>query len=120
VFGTDYPTPDGTCVRDYIHVADLAAAHHLVLKALREGKGPFLLNCGYGKGASVKEVLDTYQQVLGKPVAHTTAPRRAGDPPLLVADATKLRTQLGWQPRHDALATIITHAHAWESKLSAQ
>lgn len=119
VFGTDYPTPDGTCVRDYIHVSDLAAAHHLALKALREGKGPFTLNCGYGTGASVKQVLEAYQTVLGTPLSYTTSPRRAGDPPSLVADATKLRTQLGWAPKHDNLQTIIAHAHAWESKLGA-
>lgn len=118
VFGTDYPTPDGTCVRDYIHVADLANAHYLVLKALEAGQGPFTLNCGYGKGASVNQVLTAYGKVLGKPIAHTTAPRRPGDPAALVADATKLRTQLGWKPEHENLETIIAHAHAWESNLS--
>lgn len=117
VFGTDYPTPDGTCVRDYIHVTDLVEAHHLVLQALRAGKGPFTLNCGYGHGASVMEVLTTFQTILGKPLSYTTTSRRAGDPPSLVADATKLRTQLGWTPKHDNLQTIITHAHAWEGKL---
>lgn len=117
VFGTDYPTPDGTCVRDYIHVSDLAAAHHMVLKALQAGQGPFTFNCGYGTGNSVKEVLETFQSLLGKPLPHTMAPRRAGDPASLVADSTKLRTQLGWKPQHDNLQTIITHAHAWENQL---
>jgi UDP-glucose 4-epimerase len=117
VFGTDYPTPDGTCIRDYIHVSDLVAAHLAALKHLRAGGENLVLNCGYGRGYSVLEVIDTVKEVSGKDFPVELAPRRPGDPAAIVARADKIRAKLGWQPRLDALSKIVTHALAWETRL---
>jgi UDP-glucose 4-epimerase len=115
VFGTDYDTPDGTCVRDYIHVSDLADAHVRALERLIDAPGENLvMNCGYGKGLSVLEVLDALDRLIDQPVRRELSPRRAGDPPMLVASNRKLVETLGWQPRHADIETIITHALNWE------
>ena len=119
VFGTDYPTPDGTCIRDYIHVSDLVAAHLDALRHLRIGAGNLILNCGYGHGYSVLEVIDTVKRVSGKDFPLTLSGRRPGDPPVIVARADKIRSALGWQPKFDDLSTIVTHALSWEQKLLA-
>jgi UDP-glucose 4-epimerase len=121
VFGTDYPTPDGSCVRDYVHVSDLAAAHVVALERLIERPDENLvLNCGYGNGLSVLEVLDALDRVLGKPVPREVMPRRAGDPPLLVASNRALIETLEWKPRFADIETIITHALEWERTLQAR
>lgn len=117
VFGTDYDTPDGTCIRDYIHVDDLAAAHLKSLDYLRAGGESTLLNCGYGHGYSVREVIDAVARVNGKPLNVSEQPRRAGDPPMLIARCDKLKSTLDWQPRHDDLDFIVATALAWERKL---
>jgi UDP-glucose 4-epimerase len=117
IFGTDYATPDGTGVRDYIHVADLARAHLDALKYLRGGGASTTLNCGYGHGYSVREVLDAVGKAHGAPVPYVEEPRRVGDPPSLIAVADRIRTRLGWQPRHDDLDVIVRTALAWERKL---
>ena len=114
LFGTDYDTPDGTCIRDYIHVSDLARAHVAALHRLEQGAGNQVLNCGYSHGASVRQVLDTVQAVHGQPLDVREGSRRAGDPPVLVADASRIRQALEWSPRHDNLETIIRTALAWE------
>jgi len=119
IFGTDYPTPDGTGVRDYIHVEDLADAHLKALAYLRRGGESTTLNCGYGRGYSVRELLAMVESVAGHPIAKREEPRRAGDPPTLVARAARIRTTLDWQPRHDDLAKIVTSALEWERKLAA-
>ncbi|MCS4504001.1 UDP-glucose 4-epimerase [wastewater metagenome] len=116
VFGTDYATPDGTCVRDYIHVVDLARAHVQLLDHLAAGGDSRVYNCGYGHGSSVREVVDTVRRVHGAPFEVEEAPRRAGDPPALVADSTRLRRELGWTPAFDDLETIVRHAYQWESR----
>ncbi|MEM7082354.1 MAG: UDP-glucose 4-epimerase GalE [Pseudomonadota bacterium] len=117
IFGTDYDTPDGTGVRDYIHVEDLAAAHLRALDYLRDGGASLTANCGYGHGYSVREVIDMVQKVHGQPLKTVEEPRRAGDPPALVAKADVARTVLGWEPRHDDLETIARTALNWEHKL---
>jgi len=117
VFGTDYPTPDGTGVRDYIHVADLASAHLRALDYLRGGGRPTTLNVGYGHGYSVREVLAMVQSVGGKKLDIREEPRRAGDPAYLVARAERIRAELGWAPRYDDLQAIVASALAWERKL---
>lgn len=117
VFGTDYPTPDGTCIRDYIHVSDLIAAHMQALTHLDGGGESLVMNCGYGHGYSVSEVIETVRQVSGKPVEARIGPRRAGDPATIVADSTRIRSHLGWAPRHDDLATIVEHTLRWEAML---
>ncbi|WP_116091299.1 UDP-glucose 4-epimerase GalE [Sphingomonas crusticola] len=117
VFGNDYPTPDGTAVRDYIHVSDLAAAHVLALDYLFAGGASLVANCGYGQGFSVSEVLDAVEATMGRSVNRHIAPRRAGDPPMLVADSALIRSRLAWQPKWRDLALIIRHAVAWEEKL---
>src|SRR5690242_15874919 len=117
VFGTDYDTPDGTGVRDYIHVDDLARAHLDALKYLRGGGASTTLNCGYGHGYSVREVLDAVARAHGAPVPFVERERRAGDPPSLVAVSDRIRGTLGWQPRHDDLDFIARTALAWERKL---
>ncbi len=117
IFGDDYPTADGTCVRDYIHVSDLAAAHLAALTDLEAGGDSFALNCGYGRGHSVREVLDAVTAAAGRPLDIRTGPRRAGDPPALVADVSALGARLRWQPRHDNLADIVGSALAWETRL---
>jgi len=114
IFGTDYATPDGTCVRDYIHVSDLAAAHVQALEYLGQGGGNITLNCGYGHGFSVREVIDKVAEISGQKINAEIAPRRAGDPAQLVADTKKIRSVLAWQPKYDHLETIIQHALAWE------
>lgn len=119
LYGDDYPTPDGTCVRDYIHVSDLADAHVAALEYLAGGGESLALNCGYGRGYSVREVVDALGALLGAPVPATIAPRRAGDPPALVADARRIGEVLGWRPRHDDLRFILETALAWERKLAA-
>jgi UDP-glucose 4-epimerase len=120
IFGTDYPTPDGSGVRDYIHVDDLAAAHILALQYLERGGASQTLNCGYGHGYSVREVLDTVQRVSGVKLDIREQPRRTGDPPALIAVADRIRGVLGWQPRHDDLEFIVKTALAWEKRLLTQ
>lgn len=117
VFGTDYPTPDGTGVRDYIHVEDLAVAHVRALDYLRSGAPSTVLNCGYGHGFSVREVLASVQRVAGRSLSVREEPRREGDPPTLVARADRVRSVLGWQPRLDDLDTIVRTSLAWEERL---
>jgi UDP-glucose 4-epimerase len=117
IFGTDYPTPDGTGVRDYIHVEDLASAHLRALDYLRGGGASTTLNCGYGHGYSVREVLGMVERVSGKPLAVEESPRRAGDPPSLVAHAERIRAALGWAPRFDDLETIVRTQLEWEYRL---
>ena len=119
VFGTDYDTPDGTGVRDYIHVSDLANAHVLALGALIEQPEHSLtMNCGYGKGLSVLEVLDAVDRVTNTKIERRMEPRRAGDPAELISDPSRIRATVPWQPKHDDLGEIITHALQWERKLS--
>jgi UDP-glucose 4-epimerase len=117
VFGSDYPTPDGTCIRDYIHVSDLVAAHCDALRHLRSGAPSLTLNCGYGHGFSVREVIEAVKRISGVDFRVDTAPRREGDPARIVADSTQIRETLGWQPRFDDLSTITKHALAWEREL---
>lgn len=119
VFGTDYPTPDGTCLRDYIHVTDLAEAHVAALDHLARGGGSLTLNCGYGRGYSVREVLATVERVAGTPLPVVDAPRRPGDPPRIVARAERIRDALGWTPRLDDLDGIAASALAWERRMAA-
>lgn len=116
VFGRDYDTPDGTCVRDYIHIEDLCSAHWLALQSLLGGAGSQSYNLGNGQGFSVQEVIDTAQRVTGRAIAVVNGPRRAGDPARLVADSSLIREKLGWQPRYADLATIVAHAWAWETR----
>jgi len=117
IFGTDYPTPDGTGVRDYLHVEDLAAAHLRALDYLRSKGRSVTLNVGYGHGYSVREVLAMVERVGGKPLVIREEARRAGDPAYLVARAARIRTELGWQPRYDDLSAIVASSLAWEQKL---
>ncbi len=118
IFGTDYPTPDGSCIRDYVHVSDLADAHVAALQRLIERPNEnLLLNCGYGRGLSVLEVLDALDQVAGRPVQRKVRPRRAGDPPQLVASNRALVETLAWTPRFADIDTIVRHALAWERQL---
>lgn len=109
IFGDDYDTPDGTCIRDYIHIVDLAEAHILALQ--KDVRGPF--NLGNGDGYSVKQVIDAAREVTGRPIRTEVAPRRPGDPPRLIADATKAHTVLGWKPRYPDLRVIVEHAWKW-------
>jgi UDP-glucose 4-epimerase len=118
--GVDYPTPDGTCVRDYIHVEDLAAAHLEALRHLERGGGSEIFNCGYGHGFSVREVLDTVARVSGVVMPIGEGARRAGDPAVLIASNARIRKVLGWQPRYDDLTFIVETAWAWEQKLQAR
>ena len=118
IYGEDYDTPDGTGIRDYIHVTDLGAAHVVALSHLLRNQGNLTLNCGYGRGYSVREVLDAVAVEAGQPLRIASAPRRAGDPPALVADARRIRAQIGWQPRYDDLAVIVRTAVAWERRLA--
>ena len=118
IFGTDFPTPDGTGLRDYIHVEDLATAHLDALRYLREGGKSTTLNCGYGRGYSVREVLAAVEKANGKPLNISEEPRRPGDPPELVAVANKIRLALGWTPRHDDLDTIVRTSLEWERKIA--
>jgi len=119
VFGTDFATPDGTGVRDYIHVSDLANAHVLALEALIEQPDRSLtMNCGYGQGYSVLEVLDAVDRVTNQKINRVLGPRRAGDPDSLISDNKRIKATLPWQPKYADLDTIVSHALAWERKLS--
>ena len=121
VYGTDYPTEDGSCVRDYIHVSDLVAAHLKALERLIERPDENLvLNLGYGRGLSVLEVLDALDKVVGKPIRREMKPRRAGDPPLLISSNEALRKTLDWTARYADIETILTHALEWERKLQGR
>jgi UDP-glucose 4-epimerase len=119
IHGDDYPTPDGTGIRDYIHVADLARAHVEALRHLAMGGAGGALNCGYGRGHSVLEVLRAVERAAGCRVPASVAPRRAGDPPALVADASRIRAVLGWRPSFDDLDVIVGDALAWEARMAA-
>jgi UDP-glucose 4-epimerase len=117
IYGTDYPTPDGSCLRDYIQVSDLAAAHLDALTHLRVGGESLTLNCGYGTGYSVLEVIEVVKRVSGVDFEVRLSPRRAGDPAAIVAKADRIRERLGWRPRYDDLATIVDQALRWEKAL---
>jgi UDP-glucose 4-epimerase len=120
IYGTDFPTEDGTGVRDYIHVEDLATAHLDALTYLRKGGTPQVLNVGYGRGYSVREVLKSVERVAGHPLTIREEPRRAGDPPILVARADRVRTELGWRPKLDDLDTIVKTSLQWEQRLARE
>lgn len=120
IFGVDFATPDGTGVRDYIHVSDLVAAHALALDHLRSGGDSGAFNCGYGHGFSVRQVIGAVEQASGHKLEVKELPRRPGDPPAVVADPRKLKGRLGWTPRYDALDQIVRHALAWESRVDAR
>ena len=120
VYGTDYPTPDGSCIRDFIHVADLAQAHRSALAYLRGGGGSITLNCGYGHGYSVLETVEAVRRVAGRNIPVQFGPRRAGDIVTMVADTSRLRATLDWTPAYDDLDAIVAHALAWEEKLSRE
>jgi UDP-glucose 4-epimerase len=120
VFGTDYQTPDGTCIRDYIHVSDLVLAHADALRHLRAEGQSLTLNCGYGQGFSVSEVIETVKRASGVDFKVENAARRPGDPARIVADATQIRKTLQWRPRYADLSTIVDHALAWERELMAR
>jgi UDP-glucose 4-epimerase len=117
IYGTDYPTPDGSCIRDFIHVTDLAEAHRAALTYLRGGGASVTLNCGYGHGYSVLETIDAVRRVSGSHFAVSHAPRRPGDVMTMVADVSRIRATLDWTPAYDNLDTIAAHALAWEEKL---
>jgi UDP-glucose 4-epimerase len=119
IYGTDYPTPDGTGIRDYIHVTDLAMAHILALDALRDGAASASYNCGYGRGLSVREIVAAVERVVGKRLPVRDAPRRPGDPPVLIADPTRIKMALGWQPKHDDIRDIVATALEWERRANA-
>ncbi|WP_193369750.1 UDP-glucose 4-epimerase GalE [Pelagibius marinus] len=119
IFGTDYDTRDGTCVRDFVHVSDLANAHVLALEHLWRGGENLTLNCAYGHGHSVREVLDAIQHIAGRPLAIRNAPRRAGDVGSLIAEASRLRDVLGWVPEYDSLDVILRTALHWEQRVTA-
>lgn len=119
IFGTDYPTHDGTGIRDYIHVEDLASAHLKALSRLENGGESTTLNCGYGHGYSVREVLETVREVSGQPMTILEKPRRAGDPPSVVADASGVREVLGWEPQFDDIQEIVRSAWEWERRTAA-
>src|SRR6476659_2595429 len=118
VFGTDYPTPGGTCIRDYIHVSDLVAAHSAALAYLRGGGASTTLNCGYGRGFSVLDVIETVKRISGTNFEVGFSGRRPGDPAHIVAASDLVRSTLKWRPHFDDLQTIVTHALAWERKLA--
>ena len=120
IFGTDYATPDGTCMRDYIHVTDLIAAHALLLKHLRAGGESTILNCAYGQGYSVREVVETVRKISGVNFRVEEGPRRLGDPDSITATGEKLRRLLGWQPKHNDLNEIVETAYAWERHLMSR
>jgi UDP-glucose 4-epimerase len=117
VYGTDYPTPDGSCLRDYIQVSDLAEAHRVALDHLRSGGESLTLNCGYGRGYSVLEVIDVVKRISGRDFDVRICPRRPGDPARIVAEAGLIRARLGWTPAHDDLDAIVAQALAWEDRL---
>jgi UDP-glucose 4-epimerase len=117
VFGTNYPTRDGTCIRDYIHVTDLVRAHSAALRYLRSGGASDVFNCGYSTGYTVLEVIEAVKRAAGHGLDVRLAGRRPGDPASLVAESSKIRSVLGWEPKHDDLDQIVTHALAWERRL---
>ena len=119
IYGGDYPTPDGTAIRDYVHVSDLADAHLSALGRLRRGRAALTLNCGYGRGCSVREVIEAVERVTGKPLPHEIGPRRAGDPAQLIADTGAIRAALDWRPRYDDIDFIVRTAIDWERRLAA-
>ena len=118
IFGTDYPTADGTGVRDYIHVTDLAAAHLLALDALRAGAPSATYNCGYGRGLSVRDVVSGVERVIGRGLPVLESARRPGDPPVLISDPSRIKSALGWTPQHDDLDEIVRSAIAWERRFN--
>jgi len=120
IFGKDYPTPDGTCIRDYIHVTDLVQAHSSALAYLRNGGASTTLNCGYGRGASVFEVVDAVRRVSGRDFPVEISGRRPGDPPALIANVDRIRATLPWRPQFQNLDTIVAHALAWEKQLASR
>lgn len=120
VYGNDYPTPDGTCMRDYIHVSDLAAAHRLALQRLRAGGANMVANCGYGHGYSVLEVIDSVRRVFGEDFDVVIGGRRTGDAAAVVANSDLARGELGWQPKHDDLDRIVADALSWERALTTR
>ena len=120
VYGTDYPTPDGTCIRDYIHVSDLARAHSAALMHLRRGGAGMTFNCGYGHGYSVLEVIGAIERIAGRKLPVQMVGRRPGDPVSLVADVGRIRSTLDWSPQFEDLDTIVSHALAWEEQLLAK
>lgn len=120
VYGADYPTPDGTAIRDYVHVSDLADAHLAALARLRRGSKSETLNIGYGRGYSVREVIDAFKSETGAALPYDIAPRRAGDPAQLIADTASIRTELDWRPRFDDIGFIVRSAIAWEKKLAGE
>ncbi len=120
IFGNDYPTPDGTCIRDYIHVDDLADAHVRAVDYLADGGDSVTMNCGYGHGYSVREVVAAMERVTGQRLNAVDAPRRPGDPPALIADSQRIRRVLGWQPQFDRLDYIVETALRWEERLAAR
>jgi UDP-glucose 4-epimerase len=117
IFGTDFSTPDGTGVRDYIHVSDLIVAHLMALDYLRDDGAPLTCNAGYGHGYSVLDVIRAVERTTNHKLNTQTAPRRAGDPPMLIADSTRLKSVFGWHPMHDDLGEIVRSAYAWEAAL---
>jgi len=118
IYGDDYPTPDGTCIRDYIHVSDLVAAHTAALGHLRKGGESFIANCGYGHGFSVRDVLGAVERAAGRGFEIRQAPRRVGDPASIVSNPALIKRTLGWEPAFDNLDTIVAHALAWERRLA--
>ena len=116
IFGDDYPTPDGTCLRDYVHVSDLTQAHLLALESLLNGGGNTTFNLGNNSGYSVRQVIETARQITGHPIPALMSERRAGDPAILVADSARIRAELGWQPRYENIEDIIRSAWAWHQK----
>ncbi len=120
IYGGDYPTPDGTAIRDYVHVTDLAQAHLAALGRIRDNGASATLNCGYGRGYSIYEVLEAFNRVAGAPLPCEIAPRRAGDPPQLIADNAAIRTALGWRPSYDDIDFIVETAIKWERGLAAK
>jgi len=117
IYGTDYPTADGTCIRDYIHVCDLASAHVNAIDYLRAGGSSLTLNCGYGRGYSVREIIDAVKRVSESDFVVVAGPRRPGDPPVVVADNKLIRQALSWRPCYDDIDSIVAHALAWERRL---
>lgn len=118
IFGTDYPTPDGTCIRDYLHVTDLIDAHEAALSYLDDGGASTTLNVGYGHGYSVRDIIDTVKRVVGVDFPVTEGPRRMGDPVEVVAEADRIREVLRWEPKLDDIETIVRHAHQWELRMN--
>jgi UDP-glucose 4-epimerase len=120
IFGTDYPTPDGTCIRDYIHVSDLVQAHSVALAYLRSGGASATFNCGYGHGSSVIEVIEAVRRACGRDFPVEVSGRRPGDAPALVANVDRIHAVLPWRPRFQNLDTIVAHALAWERQLASR